>query len=173
MKTSEQIKVLNKAINLAQEKFEDIKRKNGEPYFSHLEAVSQIINEDYYQLIPLEAREIWGNLKILVMAIGYLHDIIEDTDVTMQDLKDMGFPPFVYETVQTLSRRERETYFDFITRINDSGAFCIAAKAVKLADLRHNMSDLTEGSLKDKYRLAEYILSYFNRSALQTFKPFV
>jgi hypothetical protein len=34
--------------------------------------------------------------------------------------------------------------------------------AVKLADLQHNMSDLNEGSLKDKYRFAEYILNYFN-----------
>lgn len=33
---------------------------------------------------------------------------------------------------------------------------------LKLADLQHNMSDLNEGSLKDKYRLAHYILSYFN-----------
>lgn len=170
MKFQEQLLITRKAADLAKEKFKHIKRKDGKPYFSHLEAVANIIDDDYYNLIPAEAREVWSELRMLVIAVGYLHDIIEDTDVTMQDLADMGFPPLVYETVEILSRRKGETYFDFIMRINDSGAFCIAAKAVKLADLRHNMSDLSEGSMKDKYRLSEYILSYFNRSALGSLK---
>ena len=63
-----------------------------------------------------------------------------------------------------------ENYFDFIMRINNGdrsredfcGAFRVGMVSVKLADLEHNMSDLNEGSLKDKYRLAHYILSYFN-----------
>lgn len=171
MAFKENLRVLNQAAGLAAEKFKDIKRKDGKPYFTHLEAVAQIVDDNYYDLIPDQARENWGGHKLLVMAIAYLHDIIEDTDTTMEDLKELGFPPLVYETVEILSRRKDETYFDFIMRINDSGPFCIAAKAVKLADLQHNMSDLNEGSLKDKYRLAEYILSYFNRPALSSMIP--
>ena len=66
------------------------------------------------------------------------------------------------EIVDELSKKPGETYFDFIMRIHDGGPFRTGMVAVKLADLRHNMSDLQEGSLKDKYRFAEYILSYFN-----------
>lgn len=85
-----------------------------------------------------------------------------------QDLINEGFSVMTAEIVDALSKKEGETYFDFIMRIHNGdspyecGAFRVGMVAVKLADLRHNMSDLKEGSLKDKYRFAEYILNYFN-----------
>lgn len=68
----------------------------------------------------------------------------------------------IAEIVETLSKLPGENYFDFIMCVHNCGPFRVGAAAVKLADLEHNMSDLNEGSLKDKYRLAHYILNYFN-----------
>jgi (p)ppGpp synthase/HD superfamily hydrolase len=90
-----------------------------------------------------------------------LHDTIEDTYVTSELLRQAGFPIMVIEMVQIVTKRPNENYFDFVMRIQESGH--VGAKMVKLADLRHNMSDLGEGSMKDKYRLAEHILAFFNK----------
>lgn len=139
------------------------KRKDGKPYISHPEAVAQIVDEEFFSLMPYNetARNIWSPLKNYVIAAALLHDTIEDTFVTSDLLHNEGFPRMVIEMVQMVTKRPGETYFDFIMRLHDSGH--VGAKIVKLADLRHNMSDLPEGSMKDKYRFAEYLLAFFNR----------
>ena len=135
-------------------------RKDGKPYFTHVEAVAEIVKMDWFTLIPREAQDNWNRHKRHVIAAAYLHDVIEDCGVTKQDLIDAGFSVMTAEIVDDLSRKEGENYFDFIMRIHGGGAFRVATVAVKLADLQHNMSDLKEGALKDKYRFAQYILSY-------------
>ena len=87
-------------------------------------------------------------------ATAWLHDVIEDTDVTAQDLLTQGIPERVVNAVETMSKREGENYFDFIMRVRLDGISC----KVKMADIEDNMSDLKEGSMKDKYRLSKYIL---------------
>jgi (p)ppGpp synthase/HD superfamily hydrolase len=138
------------------------KRKDGKPYITHPEAVADIVDQEFHSLMPNSeaARNIWSPLKSYVIAAALLHDVIEDTFITSEYLRNAGMPVMVVEMVYMVTKRPGETYFDFIMRLHDSGH--VGAKIVKLADLRHNMSDLKEGAMKDKYRFAEYLLSYFN-----------
>jgi len=161
---------IQKAAAFAEKAHQGQKRKDGKPYFSHVEAVAEIVRMDWFTLIPREAQDNWNECKADVVAAAYLHDVIEDCGVTKQDLINEGFSVMTAEIVDALSKKEGENYYDFIMRIHNGdrqlhdfcGPFRTGMVAVKLADLQHNMSDLNEGSLKDKYRFAEYILNYFN-----------
>jgi (p)ppGpp synthase/HD superfamily hydrolase len=153
---------IQKAAAFAEKAHQKQLRKDGKPYFTHVEAVANIVRMDWFTLIPREAQDSWNDRKADVMAAAYLHDVIEDCNVTKQQLIDEGFSIMTAEIVDELSKKPGETYFDFIMRIHDGVPNRVGVVAVKLADLRHNMSDLNEGSLKDKYRFAEYILDYFN-----------
>lgn len=133
-------------------------RKDGKPYFSHVKAVADKVLMGWFDLIPYEAQDEWNKHKDKVIAAAALHDTIEDCGITTNQLLHEGFPPLTVEIVDMVSKKKGETYFDFIMRLNESHPFKTGAVAVKLADLQHNMSDLNEGSLKDKYRLAHYIL---------------
>ena len=81
-----------------------------------------------------------------------LHDVVEDTDYTLEDLKELGFSPQVLEEVP---------YLDYVNRLKDNPI----AKAVKLADLEHN-SDMTRlgpddpriPAFQEKYRRAKELL---------------
>jgi len=108
-----------------------------EPYVQHPLRVCQSLSSEHDMIVAL------------------LHDTIEDTFVTFEDLKEW-FNEEVAQDVLSLSRQEWETYYDFILRLVDKGS--MTAIRVKMADLEDNMSDLKEGSMKDKYRLAHYIL---------------
>jgi (p)ppGpp synthase/HD superfamily hydrolase len=146
---------IKKAADFARKAHEGQKRKDGKDYFTHVEAVAQIVQDNW---LAQGANAIWNDFKDDVVAAAYLHDVIEDCGVTKQGLIDEGFSQQTAGLVEVLSKKEGENYFDFIMRINkDRLRFGVVA--VKLADLQHNMSDLNEGSLKDKYRFAYYILS--------------
>ncbi len=95
-------------------------------------------------------------------AIALLHDVCEDTDITPEQLLEMGFPENVVEGVRAMTHKKDEDYFDYIRRIKSNPA----AVAVKLADLRHNsdtsrLSTVTEKDIArlKKYRQAERILT--------------
>ena len=64
-----------------------------------------------------------------------LHDVIEDTSVTMADLAKAGFSEKVLDAIQCLTKKEGEEYMDFIQRVSGNE---IAAK-VKIQDLNDNM----------------------------------
>src|SRR5437868_4703096 len=66
--------------------------------------------------------------------VGVLHDVVEDTDVTPHDLERMGFSEAVVRGVLAVSRREGESYADFVVR---AGADPLGRR-VKLADLIDN-----------------------------------
>lgn len=147
-----------KAAEFARRAHEGQFRRDGKPYFSHVAAVAQIVATNYDDLIPAQAKHVWLPLKDHIIAAAYLHDVIEDCNVTKEDLLNGGFSQLTVELVQSLSKAPGENYFDFIMRlrvdINWPGAVII-----KLADLEHNMSDNPrEGSALDKYRFANYIL---------------
>lgn len=137
-------------------------RKDGQPYITHPRAVANIVTTEFFSLMPQNAlaRANWSAVRNHVIAAAYLHDTIEDTYVTSDYLRNYGFSEMTIEIVQLCTKRPGENYFDFIMRLQESGH--VGAKIVKLADLQHNMSDLKEGAMKDKYRFAQYILSYFN-----------
>lgn len=67
-----------------------------------------------------------------------LHDVVEDTDVTFEDLAEMGFTPEVIRIVRLLTHDPEVPYMDYVRRIKEDPQ----AVKVKLSDLRHN-SDLT------------------------------
>ena len=163
-----------KAEQIARQAHKKQKRRSGVPYITHAEAVVQYLIKNYTELFPKDAYK--GNwmdpeVKDCVIAAAWMHDVVEDTDWTIEMLKKEGFKPLTYELVDMLTRKKGETYFAFIMRIHNGGnppnepcgAFRVGATAIKLSDLWHNMTDSpSEGSRLDKYRFAKYILSYFN-----------
>lgn len=70
------------------------------------------------------------------MMTAVLHDIVEDTDVTIDDLKE--YPESVVEAVRIMTHDAGEEYFAYVARCKDN----VIAKKVKLADATDNM-DLT------------------------------
>ncbi len=86
---------------------------------------------------------------------GILHDVIEDTDVTLEDLKRQGFSENVIAAVDAMTRRDDETYMEFIKRLSVNEI----ARHVKIQDIRNNM-DLTripEPTKKDWDRMEVYM----------------
>ncbi|MBF0124756.1 MAG: GTP pyrophosphokinase [Magnetococcales bacterium] len=67
--------------------------------------------------------------------VAVLHDVIEDTTLTLEQLRDEGFPATVMEAIDHLTRRTDEEYEAYIQRISPHPLAC----RVKLADLRDNM----------------------------------
>ena len=86
-------------------------------------------------------------------AVAYLHDVLEDTNVTEDELRNM-FPNEIVDTVIILTHRKDESYFEYISRVSTSKL----AKKVKAADLLHNL-DITrikEPTKTDYERLEKY-----------------
>ena len=117
------------AFELAEELFKDKTDKGGHPYINHLLRVSSKVKGKTAKTVAL------------------LHDVIEDTNTTKEDLIKMGFSEEVVGAVYILSRQENETYNEFILRIIESNN--PIAINVKIADLEDNMdlsriSDVTQ-----------------------------
>ena len=93
----------------------------------------------------------------LTTTIALLHDVVEDTWVTLDYLTGEGFPPEVTEAVAVLTRDVSVDYMDYIREVKKHPVAC----RVKLADLKHN-SDPTRipvrteaiEKLLDKYKKA-------------------
>lgn len=91
-----------------------------------------------------------------------LHDVVEDTDVTMEDLAK-EFPEEVIDVLKLLTHRKGVPYFDYVRKIKDNP---IAVK-IKLADIAHNSDQsrcpgLTEEQLayfRSKFEKAKAILT--------------
>ena len=74
----------------------------------------------------------------LITVAALLHDVVEDTPYTFTDLREMGFPEEVLDALRLLTHDDGTPYLEYVARLKDNPI----ARAVKLADLRHN-SDLT------------------------------
>ena len=87
------------------------------------------------------------------MMIGLLHDIIEDTDTTLDEL-----PEDIRIDIATLTRRSDETYFEYINRIKNYGSN--RAITVKLYDIKDHLQqkDTLSKSLENRYLKARDIL---------------
>lgn len=96
-------------------------------------------------------------------AAAMLHDVVEDTRYDASVLISMGVSAAVVDLVLVLTRRTGENYLDYILRIKDNPR----ATAIKLQDLMDNMWSLAEGSMLDKYRMAQYILVHGQIQHLQ------
>jgi (p)ppGpp synthase/HD superfamily hydrolase len=81
----------------------------------------------------------------LERSAALLHDVIEDSDITAEDLLAEGIPAEVVEAVQSLSKNENEDYQDFVARAKKNK---IAAN-VKIADIEDNIDVLRLTSLDE------------------------
>jgi (p)ppGpp synthase/HD superfamily hydrolase len=119
-----------------------IRKYSGEPYVNHCERVSREVDSD------------------IEKAAALLHDVLEDTNTTVMALLEHDIPDEVIQIVKIVTRnKEKENYYEFIMRIIESRNK--SAMRIKMADLQDNMSDLEEGCLKDKYRLANELIQTF------------
>lgn len=82
--------------------------------------------------------------------IAWLHDVIEDTDWTAQDLLDHGINGLVVDSVMTLTHQKGESYEDYIARISLDDW----ATQVKLADIAANLADNPTEKQRKKYAKA-------------------
>ncbi|MGI6737616.1 MAG: GTP pyrophosphokinase [Anaerovoracaceae bacterium] len=83
-----------------------------------------------------------------------LHDVVEDTGVTLADLEQAGFSRPILEAISLLTHDETMSYLDYVRRLADHPI----ARRVKRADLTHN-SDLTRLPVvtdRDRRRLETY-----------------
>lgn len=133
---------LEQAIRIALDAHEGAVDKAGEPYILHPLTLMLQMTTD-------EAR---------IAAV--LHDVIEDSGVTLDDLARAGFSPRVLEALELLTHDDDELdYLDYVAAV----ASHPLARAVKLADLRHNMDIRRlppELSERDLERLAMYRLAW-------------
>ena len=79
--------------------------------------------------------------------VALLHDVAEDTDMTFEDLRELGISDRVIESLALLTHDKSVSYADYINSIKESGDK--VAIAVKLADLHHN-SDISRFELIDE-----------------------
>jgi len=79
------------------------------------------------------------------MSVALLHDVIEDSDITSDDLLQAGIPSTVVDAVVILSKKDNESYDAFIDRVLGNS---LAAK-IKTADIEDNINVLRLDSLSD------------------------
>ena len=131
------------AMKLCFEAHKDQVDKSGIPYVFH----------------PIHLAEQMKDEETTVVAL--LHDLLEDTEYSANDLRKLGFSESVIRAIQTMTHPEGMDYMEYVKRIKSD----TIARQVKLADLQHN-SDITRLDRVDaealaraeKYRAAMAIL---------------
>lgn len=133
MRYTEQTK---KALKLCFEAHKDQTDKSGLPYVFH----------------PFHLAEQMPDEATTVAAL--LHDVVEDTDFTLAQLREMGFPAETLDALALLTHDKSVPYMEYVAKIKENPV----ARAVKLADLRHNSDASRLGTLTetDRERLEKY-----------------
>ena len=131
-----------KAIVLAFNAHINQKDKSGLPYIFHPWEVANQLNDE------------------ACVCVALLHDIIEDTNITYDDLRNEGFSEEIIEGIKGVTKKENEDYMDFVTRAKSNNI----SRLVKIADLRHNMdltrmNEITEFDIK-RYQKYEKALKF-------------
>ncbi len=134
------------ALILAAEAHRGQTDKLGEVYVRHVVRVAERLDSDEARLVAL------------------LHDVLEDTGVTADELRARGVPESVIDHVVELTRRDGEAYEEYIGRLAGDDV----ARAVKLADLADNLerlpawasvvSDEEATTLRERYEAAREAL---------------
>ena len=125
-----------KALRLCFDAHVDQVDKTGMPYVFH----------------PFHLAEQMPDEKTTVVAL--LHDVIEDTDYTLDDMKNMGFSDDILSAIALMTHDDGVPYMEYVALIKKNPI----AKMVKLADLRHNsdMSRLDKVTAHDRERAEKY-----------------
>lgn len=111
--------MVNSAMLIAYEAHRDQKDKGGTPYIFHPAHLAEQFEEESKVVVAL------------------LHDVVEDTDWTMEGLENTGFfSQEVLDAIEAITRRDGEPYTDYIARVKRNEI----ARAVKRADLIHNLT---------------------------------
>lgn len=110
--------------------------KAGKPYIEHPRAVADAVEGD------------------TAKAVAWLHDVVEDSSMTFDDLQAAGIAPEVINHLQLLTHDKSVPYMEYIAALKND----LVAREVKLADLRHNsdLSRLNTIADKDRERLVKY-----------------
>jgi len=82
--------------------------------------------------------------------IAFLHDVVEDTNITLEDLKQEGFPSYIIDAVDLLTHRENEPNMVYWKRILTNKD----AIRVKLTDINDNINDAPSEHARKKYAIA-------------------
>ncbi len=138
--------LVNRALRLAYAAHAGQLEENGVPYIFHPYHLAEQMDDE------------------LSICVALLHDVVEDTAVTLEQLRE-AFPPEVVEAVGLLTHDPDTDYFAYVRRLKDNPL----ARKVKLADLAHN-SDQTRWAdievdparlqrWREKYRRAREILT--------------
>jgi GTP pyrophosphokinase len=138
--TNEDKKIIRKAFDVAVDAHKDQRRKSGEAYIFHPISVAKIVARD----IGLGATSI---------AAALMHDVVEDTDITVEDIEKM-FNPKIAQLVEGLTKiakvktdqeisMQAENFRKMLLTLNDD----VRVILIKIADRLHNMQ--TMGSMAD------------------------
>mgnify|MGYP003805835629 FL=1 len=140
MKKGFQMPSLEDAIALAAGAHQGQKDKAGAPYLLH----------------PL--RLMFQVETVTERIVAVLHDVIEDSAYSLEELSNMGYPPEIIAALDCLSRRENESYDAFIARVKTNPL----ARKVKRTDLEDNMDKKRLKTLthKDIDRLSKYRMAW-------------
>ncbi|MEI6666219.1 MAG: GTP pyrophosphokinase, partial [Chloroflexota bacterium] len=97
--------------------------------------------------------------------VAVLHDVVEDTEVSLDDLRAAGFGDEVIDAIDLVTRRESESYDEFIARIAPHAL----ARQVKLADLEDNMDTRRLETIDERTveRMQRYLRSWRLLRALE------
>lgn len=125
-----------KAMQIAYDAHHGQVDKTGLPYIYH----------------PIHLAENMPDENSVITAL--LHDVIEDTSITIQDLAQEGFNKDILTALTLLTHNPAEEYMDYISRLST----CPLARRIKLADLYHNSDATRLDSLDEKMtrRLKKY-----------------
>ncbi len=90
--------------------------------------------------------------------VAVLHDVVEDTGRSFDDLRKLGYPEEVLAALDCVTKREGESYEQFVARAASNPV----ARRVKIADLEDNMDvrRLIKVEPKDGERLAKYVAAW-------------
>lgn len=132
--------LFEKAIMIATKAHAGQKDKAGAPYLLHVLRVMLSVDKMDEKIVAL------------------LHDVVEDSEVTFEELTNEGFPKKILKALELLTKTENKPYEDYINEIKKNDL----ARVVKMADLKDNMNitrlkKVTEG---DKLRINKYKAAY-------------
>lgn len=133
-------RVISLAEQIARKAHEGQKRYDGTPYIEHPKAVASMLgsNPEYYEI-----------------QAAWLHDVLEDSKITTDDLRANHVDEIVIRAVVALTKRDGEPYEDYLERVKEN----VYAKRVKIADMLHNLSDTpTKNQVKRYAKGLAYLL---------------